>query len=1082
MSRRLVSLAAISCLSVCLHVGAVAQAAPGDLDTQFSGDGLQTLDLGPGSSVAAAVARQPDGKILAAGTNNGGAFALARYNADGSLDSSFSGDGRQTAYFGAGTGFSTEGATELAVQPNGKIVVAGSFERDFAVARFNSDGSLDTTFSDDGRQTTDIGSTPGANAEDQAADVAIQTDGRIVVVGMNRPAFGANGSDFALVRYTPDGSLDTTFSGDGKLTTDFGGLGNGDLASGVAVQTDGKLLVVGTAGELSGSGDFGVARYEVDGALDLTYSSDGKQTVDFGVQARASDITLQPDGKAVAVGVADNSGFALARLDTEGTLDTTFSADGKETTSFGFGFARATGVAVQADGKIVAAGNQGLDFAVARYNPDGSLDPTFSEDGKQTTPVGSGSGSAQAAEGIVLQPDGKLVAAGVATRPDFSTDFALARYNIDGSLDTGFSTDGRQTTEFAGFDEAKGVAVQEDGKVVAVAGGKFGADFTLTRYNGDGSLDTSFSGDGRQNTDFGNGSRGANGLALQPDGKILVVGTGLGPTGADFAVARYNTDGSLDPTFSGDGIQITDVDGSFEDANGVTVQPDGKIIVVGVTGSTDDFGLVRYNADGSLDTTFSGDGKLTTDFGVISSDGGAAVVVQPDGRIVAVGGGTGAANVDFAVARYDADGSLDTTFSEDGKQTTDFGGSGSDNGEGAAGVALQPDGKIVAAGAGGPGLDFALARYQTDGSLDATFSGDGTQSTDFGPKSGGASGLGLQADGRIVAAGAGNGGEDFAVARYGADGALDSTFSGDGKVTTDFAGSVDQAKGVALQADGNIIAAGGATNDSRDVALVRYEGGGVSVIPDTTSPETTISEGPAQGASTADATPTFSFSSSEGGSTFACRVDGGAPFACSSPYTLPGLAGGQHTFMVAATDAALNADITPATRTFTVQAPAITPPGDTTPPSTPPAPAPIVQPAPPAPRPTTAPQPPGPVAVGDVRAPTAKLSGSRSVKLGKSVSVRVACTSERCTSRTSGSVRVPKSGRTRARTFRLKVVTKTIARGRAATVKLSLSKTVQTAIRRSLRQGRSISVKLRVVVSDAAGNDRTLTRTLKLKR
>ncbi len=216
------------------------------------------------------------------------------------------------------------------------------------------------------------------------------------------------------------------------------------------------------------------------------------------------------------------------------------------------------------------------------------------------------------ASGVTLQGDGKIVVAGNATR-DPGEHFALARYNPNGSLDTSFSGDGKQTTDFGGFgqDGATGVALQGNGKIVAVGstGRHPSSDFALARYNPDGSLDTSFSGDGRQTTDFG-GLDTATGVALQGDGKIVVVGRG---DARDFALARYNPDGSLDTSFSGDGKQTTDFFGGIDEATGVALQGDGKMVVVG-RARRRDFALARYNPNGSLDTSFSGDGKQTTDF------------------------------------------------------------------------------------------------------------------------------------------------------------------------------------------------------------------------------------------------------------------------------------------------------------------------------------------------------------------------------------------------------------------------------------------------------------------------------------
>jgi uncharacterized delta-60 repeat protein len=482
-----------------------------------------------------------------------------------------------------------------------------------------------------------------------------------------------------------------------------------------------------------------------------------------------------------------------------------------------------------------------LGLVSAAQAAPGALDPTFSGDGKETTDFGGGN---DAAYGVVVQPDGKIVVAGSA-----SGDFAVARYDTDGSLDATFSGDGKQTGGF-GFAGAAAVALQPDGKIV-VAGGN-GEDFALARFNLDGSLDASFSGGGRLTTDFGDTVDTANGVALQSDGKIVAVGSaGYGESNV-FAIARYNPDGSLDTGFSGDGMEAIGM-GSDSVAYDVALQPDGRIVVAGYGDGgfwgTYAFALVRYNPDGSLDMSFAGWGGVMTDFGW--SDVASAVAIQPDGKIVAVGVG----DFMFAVARYNADGSLDASFSEDGKQATSLGGN-----DGAGGVAVQPDGRIVVVGRHDDGsygsFDFALARYNPDGSLDASFSG-GAVLTDFG--------------------------------RHGPG--------------TD----------VALQPDGKIVAVGG----YGDFQIARYQGSG-SGASDTTPPETTITGGP--GGTTTDGTPTFEFGSSEGGATFACRVDGNAFSPCSSPYTTSPLGDGPHAFEVRATDAAGNVDPSPATRSFIVDA------------------------------------------------------------------------------------------------------------------------------------------------------------------
>ena len=240
---------------------------------------------------------------------------------------------------------------------------------------------------------------------------------------------------------------------------------------------------------------------------------------------------------------------------------------------------------------------------------------------------------------MALQGDGKIVAVGYldGAGSGSDSDFALARYNPNGSLDTSFSGDGKQTTDFGGVDDwAKGVALQADGKIVVVGEAVSGCDFALARYNPNGSLDTSFSGDGKQTTDFGGIDR-ANGVALQANGKIVAVGRRpLATSRSPATTQRLARHELLRGRQADDRLR-----GLRPGATGVALQGDGKIVVVGTAASTGtfvDFALARYNPNGSLDTSFSGDGKQTTDFG--GSDRATGVALQGDGKIVAVGSTT----------------------------------------------------------------------------------------------------------------------------------------------------------------------------------------------------------------------------------------------------------------------------------------------------------------------------------------------------------------------------------------------------------------------------------------------------------
>ncbi len=389
------------------------------------------------------------------------------------------------------------------------------------------------------------------------------------------------------------------------------------------------------------------------GDLDTTFGSAGKVVTPVGpYDDYAHGVAIQSDGKIVVVGYT-NDDWALARYNTNGSLDTSFGGTGKIITSIVGSGEHANSVAIQSNGCIVVAGAAG-DFAVVRYYSDGTLDESFSGDGIVTT---STSSSSETVNSVAIQPDGKIVVAG-----NSGSHIALVRYNSIGGLDTSFSGDGIATMSFGITDRAWGMALQPDGKIVAVGDCWNGVqwDFLVVRFNADGTLDTSFSDDGRLTTAVGTSHDNGRGVAIQ-NGKIVVAGYSYSTEGAgnaDFAVVRYNTDGALDTTFSGDGKQTMPVGPSDDWAYGVALQPDGKIVVAGAsadTGYNFDFSIVRYNPDGTLDMSFSGDGKLTTAMST-AEDYINSVAIQPDGKVVVAGYSySEVSHEDFAVARYEGD-------------------------------------------------------------------------------------------------------------------------------------------------------------------------------------------------------------------------------------------------------------------------------------------------------------------------------------------------------------------------------------------------------------------------------------------
>lgn len=395
--------------------------------------------------------------------------------------------------------------------------------------------------------------------------------------------------------------------------------------------------------------------------------------------------------------------------------------------------------------------------ALAAQQP-GDLDSTFGINGLVLTDFGS---SDESIRGLAIQPDGKIVAGGISNLGG-TDDFGLGRYDSNGALDSSFSGDGLLTTPFGiTIDQAHAVAIQADGRIVAAGSTYDGAqyDFALARYDSTGTVDGTFGTGGKVITDFGLSlTDRAYAVAIQPDGRIVLAGY----YNLDFAVARFNTDGSLDNSFSGDGKVTTDFGVGYDEANSMTLQPDGKIVVAGgaSNGSNEDFAIARFNADGTLDNSFDSDGRVTKAFGA-NDDHGFAVAVQSDGRIVVAGYSHNGADADFALARYNTDGSLDSSFSSDGQLTCDFA-AGDDH---AHAIAIQSDGGILVVGFSSG--DFALARYDISGTPDSTFSVDGKLTSDFGFSEYGYAAR-IQADGKIIVAGMSHNGSytDFALARY----------------------------------------------------------------------------------------------------------------------------------------------------------------------------------------------------------------------------------------------------------------------------------------------------------------------------
>ena len=401
------------------------------------------------------------------------------------------------------------------------------------------------------------------------------------------------------------------------------------------------------------------------GDLDPRFGNGGVTFTDFSqTDDYAYSVAVQADGKIVLSGqsgIYPDLHSALVRYNRNGRPDSTFGTGGKVTVSFGTVSDYLFKVALQSDGKIVAVGaTNGTAFLLARFNADGSLDQAFGSNGSVETTFGDQTAEARA---VALQADGKIIVVGVSGAGPYSelNDFVLARYDSNGSLDQTFGTGGKVKTHFPGVDNtgssATSVALQSDGKLV-VGGYRKQSDrtpheFALARYNSNGTLDSPFGQAGKVMTRLGLGDAFSFGIALQSNGRIVLAGYSDTTLDHDFSLVGYTSNGTLDATFGNGGIVTTDFSSASDDiAYAMTMQADGKLVVAGRTGEypENDFAVARYSSDGQLDQTFGVGGKVVSDFSSIDQAYGVAL---QNGKIILAGAAfPSGANFDFTVARY----------------------------------------------------------------------------------------------------------------------------------------------------------------------------------------------------------------------------------------------------------------------------------------------------------------------------------------------------------------------------------------------------------------------------------------------
>lgn len=839
----------------------------GTLDGAFGSNGEVHTGFGTNNSIADALAVQPDGKIIVGGsaysantvkswerdTDNA---VLVRYNADGSRDTSFGTEGFiMNDYYTVtnAQGWNSD-VLNIKVMADGKILTYGGGYLGYGgitvLTRYNCDGSLDPTFGNNGHVSCNSSPITGADS------LLILPDGKLVVLGVQnlQPTPGVYISNFLIERYTTDGLIDSSFGTDGLVITSFGfGYNN---PRGIALQPDGKVVAAG----VSFNNQFALARYTVDGQLDTTFDGDGKVTTSFGtgIYNLANFVSVHSDGKILVAGTAWNStatpvtSFALARYNANGSLDTSFDSDGKATSPFDAEDLSLiiTSVLEQADGKLlvtttISPNGYTVDltdnFTTRRYNTDASADISFGTYGKVSTACQEGYNRSKMA---AIQSDGKIVVAGFSHPPlSEQNDFTVVRYSSTGVLDTSFDTDGKIFTAFdSSNDESTILLLQPDNKLIAVGTkrnsppNQYGTkDIVLSRYNSDGSLDSSFGTSGKVVSVFSTNVNSPTCAVLLVDGRIVVANSYYSFYGDiyHYELIRYTTEGNIDTTFGTDGKVALN-----SETTSILSQPGGKIIITSITydaQNTASLIVKRFNDNGTLDTGFGTEGIAILQ-GTFYTSIPTTAILQPDGKIVI---STSSPNSDgvmgFAVFRFNTDGSPDTDFK------AVIAASGNAYGSTAKAAFLQADGKIIVAGTrmlydGLENYYFVTARYNSNGSPDTTYGTNGILTAYIDNYYGAyylVQSVVLQPDGKFVVALSkpeqnpafpNPNSYDFAVIRYDIDGSLDSDFGTNGKVVTSFHGKYDEAFSMVLQPDNKIVLGGTTdTGINRDFALDRYE-------------------------------------------------------------------------------------------------------------------------------------------------------------------------------------------------------------------------------------------------------------------
>ncbi len=823
-------------LSSLLALCASLSAQPGSPDPSFGKAGFVTTNVYRSDDQAFGALRRPDGRLLIVGSatlDSTKAFSAVQLLPDGNPDPAFDLDGLMIRSLGP----DEETAYAVAAYPDGRTVLAGIAssginENDFALLRLLPNGARDASFGANGQVRTDFD-----GGDDFVDAVMIQPDGKVIVAGSTAPPQGE--ADLALARYLPDGQPDSSFGTNGKVV--FSRSVYSDVTFDALLQPDGKILVAGQLYYDIFTADFLAARFLPNGQPDSSFGDNGYRTIDFDAfNDLCRGVTLQPDGKIVLAGFSVYDDFiarvTATRLLPDGAIDTSFGLQGKVIRDIGLFSSLGTDVQVQYDGKILISGMtediDARDFFVLRLLADGSSDPDFADQGLFLVSVSDKDDNSYA---LVPEPDGSMTLVG---RSENKTewDIAVLRIRENGTLDPGFQQNGvLRIDQGNSYDDANDLLVHADGRL-KMAGFAYNdpsfsgnVNAALAARLPDGSPDLSFGQDGFTTVDWSPGLDIWNGLAEQPDQKIITWGT----IGQQPGLGRFLPDGKPDSTFGSAGRVLINA-GPYGNFNTVLLLPDGKFLAAGYPGQIQVQNLLmRFLPNGDPDTSFGLNGVAPDLFpqGITTWN---HLLRTSDGKILAIGlwdccdtvvsGG-------FFLARLFPDGTPDPEFGTQGYYLSP---GNPPSYTYSYKMALQSDGKILLAGTTS---HPTVIRLLPDGTPDPDFGSNGVfELPTAGPLNSRFLDILVQPDGRIIAAGwdqSGSGaynGDPFIVARIDPNGVLDATFADNGV----FHYPAQAARALGLQPDGSIVVAGSIPQGSNrnDLFLVRLITGPVLGVAD----------------------------------------------------------------------------------------------------------------------------------------------------------------------------------------------------------------------------------------------------------